>query len=68
MPGLIVSIGCRRKPDRQVASKGDLLLFTIEAMKMETAIHAQRDGTIGEVAAPVGTQVDAKDLLVSFSG
>ncbi|MEM7124185.1 MAG: pyruvate carboxylase [Pseudomonadota bacterium] len=62
MPGMVASVAV--KAGQQVAS-GDLLL-TIEAMKMETAIHAQRDGTIGEVAAPVGTQVDAKDLLIAY--
>jgi pyruvate carboxylase len=44
---------------------GDLVL-TIEAMKMETAIHAEIDGTVAKVHAPHGTQVDAKDLLVEF--
>ncbi len=62
MPGMVASVAV--KAGQQVAS-GDLLL-TIEAMKMETAIHAQRDGVIGEVTAPVGTQVDAKDLLVAY--
>ena len=37
-------------------------------MKMETSIHAERDGEIERVAAPAGTQVDAKDLLVVFTG
>ena len=64
MPGMVASVAV--KAGQQVAS-GDLLL-TIEAMKMETAIHAQRDGVIAEVTAPVGTQVDAKDLLVAFQG
>jgi len=35
-------------------------------MKMETALHAERDGVIEWVVAPAGTQVDAKDLLVVF--
>ncbi len=42
---------------------GDVLL-TIEAMKMETALHAPRDGTIAEVLVTPGAQIDAKDLLV----
>ncbi len=40
----------------------------LEAMKMETALHAERDGVIERVVAPAGTQVDAKDLLVVFGG
>ncbi|MEM1284528.1 MAG: pyruvate carboxylase [Pseudomonadota bacterium] len=36
----------------------------IEAMKMETVIHADRDGTVDEVLIATGDSVDAKDLLV----
>ena len=43
--------------------KGDLLL-TMEAMKMETSVRAEADGTVAEVLAKPGLQVDAKDLLV----
>jgi pyruvate carboxylase len=49
----------------QEVHAGDLLL-TIEAMKMETAIHAETGGVVARVHAPHGTQVDAKDLLVEF--
>ena len=62
MPGLVVSVAVH--PGQQV-SKGDGLL-AIEAMKMETAIQAERDGVIGEVVVNVGSQVDAHDLLVTF--
>jgi pyruvate carboxylase len=37
--------------------------MTLEAMKMETAITAPRDGSIGEVLVRPGQAVDAKDLL-----
>ena len=40
------------------------MLLTIEAMKMETALHARRDGTVEEVLVHAGAQIDAKDLLV----
>jgi pyruvate carboxylase len=33
---------------------------------METALHAERDGKIGEVLVKAGDQIDAKDLLVVF--
>ncbi len=62
MPGVIASVAV--EPGRKVAA-GDLLL-TIEAMKMETAIHADRPATVKAVHAPAGAQVDAKDLLVEF--
>ena len=35
---------------------------------MKTALHAERDGVIERVVAPVGTPVDATDLLVFFGG
>ena len=62
MPGVITSIAVQ---EGQKISSGDLLL-TIEAMKMETAIHADRDGTIKHIAAQPGTKVDAKDLLINY--
>ena len=39
-------------------------LFTIEAMKMETAVYAEIDGTVEEVASSAGTRVDAHDLVL----
>ncbi len=60
MPGLVASISV--KPGQKV-ERGDTLL-TIEAMKMETAIRAEHDGTVAEIVTPAGTQVDAKDLMV----
>ncbi len=44
---------------------GDLLL-TIEAMKMETGIHADRDAVVKAVHVTPGGQIDAKDLLVEL--
>jgi pyruvate carboxylase len=35
-------------------------------MKMETGIHADRDGTIQAVHVGAGQQIDAKDLLVEI--
>ncbi|RUM24774.1 pyruvate carboxylase [Rhizobium vallis] len=64
MPGVIsrvfVSSG-------QAVNAGDVLV-SIEAMKMETAIHAEKDGTISEVLVRAGDQIDAKDLLVVYGG
>ncbi len=50
----------------QVVKAGDVLL-SIEAMKMETSIHAERDGTVAEVLVAAGSQIDAKDLLIVLS-
>lgn len=46
-------------------SKGDLLL-TIEAMKMETGIHVERDAKIKAVHVKAATQIDAKDLIIEL--
>ena len=60
MPGLIVSISVA---EGQAVARGDVLL-AIEAMKMETAVITDRDGIVDSIVQAVGTQVDAKDLLV----
>jgi pyruvate carboxylase len=62
MPGVIS--GLQIKVGDKVAA-GDVLL-SIEAMKMETAIHAEADGVVVEVTVKPGDQIDAKDLLVRF--
>jgi pyruvate carboxylase len=62
MPGVVS--GLQVKVGDKV-SAGDVLL-SIEAMKMETAIHAEADGVIAEVTVKPGDQIDSKDLLVRF--
>ncbi|CUH63847.1 2-oxoglutarate carboxylase small subunit [Thalassovita gelatinovora] len=62
MPGVVASVGVSVG---QKVSEGDLLL-TIEAMKMETGIHAERDAVIKAVHVLPGGQIDAKDLLIEF--
>jgi pyruvate carboxylase len=62
MPGVISSLAVHAGQD---VKAGDVLV-SIEAMKMETALHAERDGKITEVLVKAGDQIDAKDLLVVF--
>jgi pyruvate carboxylase len=62
MPGVVSQVAVSAG---QQVSAGDVLL-SIEAMKMETALHADRDGVIAEVLVRTGDQIDAKDLLVVF--
>jgi pyruvate carboxylase len=62
MPGTIGTVAAR--PGMKVA-RGDVLL-TLEAMKMETTVRCEQDGTVKEVLATPGMAVDAKDLLVIF--
>ncbi|WP_299623547.1 pyruvate carboxylase [Pelagibius sp.] len=59
MPGLIVNI-C--DVGKRVAA-GDRL-FTIEAMKMETAVFAETAGRVSEVVAAAGSRVEPHDLVV----
>lgn len=62
MPGSVasvaVTVGAQVKP-------GDLLL-TIEAMKMETGLHADRAAKVKAVHVQPGTQIEAKDLLIEL--
>ncbi|AJY45165.1 pyruvate carboxylase [Martelella endophytica] len=64
MPGVISTVAVSAG---QQVSVGDVLV-SIEAMKMETALHADRDGVIREVHVKAGDQIDAKDLLVVYEG
>lgn len=60
MPGVISAVSVQ--PGAAVKA-GDVLV-SIEAMKMETALHAEKDGTVAEVLVKIGDQIDAKDLLI----
>jgi pyruvate carboxylase len=60
MPGTIAAVAVSQ--GGRVA-RGDVLV-TIEAMKMETSVRADRDATIAEIVTKPGESVDAKDLLV----
>ncbi|PQZ47369.1 pyruvate carboxylase [Ochrobactrum sp. MYb15] len=62
MPGVVSTVAVSQG---QNVKAGDVLL-SIEAMKMETALRAERDGSIAEVLVRPGEQIDAKDLLVVF--
>ncbi len=60
MPGVVVTVTAAAGAS---VARGDLLL-TLEAMKMETAVRAERDGQVAEVLARPGQAVEAKDLLI----
>ena len=62
MPGVVASVVVSTG---QKVKEGDLLL-TIEAMKMETGMHAERAAVIKVIHAHSGGQIDAKDLLIEF--
>ncbi len=62
MPGVVATVAATQG---QRVKEGDLLL-TIEAMKMETGLHAERDATVKAVHVQPASQIDAKDLLIEM--
>lgn len=62
MPGAVTTLAVQAG---QKVAAGDVFL-TLEAMKMETTLHAPQDGTIAEIFVAVGDRVDAMDLLVEM--
>lgn len=62
MPGKVIAVTVA---PGQAVSKGEELLI-VEAMKMENAIRAPRDGRIKSVAAKVGDMVSPGVVLVEM--
>jgi pyruvate carboxylase len=62
MPGLVVTVAVSAGNPVAAGQK----LFTLEAMKMETTIYAERPGKVAEVLVAAGSQVDAGDLLLTL--
>ncbi|MCA9122463.1 MAG: pyruvate carboxylase [Planctomycetaceae bacterium] len=62
MPGMVVNVAV--EPGSAVV-KGQKLLM-LEAMKMQTIIAAEREGTVEEIFVHPGTQVETGDLLMTF--
>lgn len=63
LPGLVVSVGVQVG---DAVRKGQKLL-SIEAMKMETTIYAERPGRVSEVITKVGHQVQTGELLLKIT-
>jgi pyruvate carboxylase len=62
MPGVVTAVAVGAE---QSVKAGELLV-TIEAMKIETGIHAERDATVKAVYVRPNDQIDSKDLLVEL--
>ncbi|MEX2121777.1 MAG: pyruvate carboxylase [Pirellulales bacterium] len=62
MPGMVVHVGVQAGDTVAQGAK----LLTMEAMKMETTLYAERDGQIAEVLVQPGHQVDTGDLVVRW--
>ncbi len=63
MPGAVVTVSVKVG---QPVKKGDPLV-SIEAMKMETMLRAERDATVAQVHVKPGDAVTAKDLLIELA-
>ena len=64
MPGSVVAVLVAVGEE---VAKGQKLA-TLEAMKMETTLYADKAGKVAEVLVKNGTQVDGGDLLIRFEG
>jgi pyruvate carboxylase len=62
MPGMVVSIAVKVG---EAVAKGQKIM-SLEAMKMESTLHAERDGKVAEILVKPGSQVEAGDLLLKF--
>jgi pyruvate carboxylase len=62
MPGMVVGVGVQTGDN---VKKGQKLL-TLEAMKMETTIYAEREGKVANVLVKPGSQVETGDLLIEL--
>lgn len=60
LPGSVIKVLVK---EDQAVKKGDTLL-TLESMKMENAIMADRDGVVSKVVVSAGQNVMQEDLLV----
>ncbi|MBV9620260.1 MAG: pyruvate carboxylase, partial [Gammaproteobacteria bacterium] len=63
MPGVVASVAVQAG----AAVAPGTLLVTLEAMKMETAVRAERAGTVEEVLVRAGQTVEARDLLLRLA-
>ena len=63
MPGMVVKVF---HSEGETVARGDVL-FAIEAMKMETAVHAERAGTVQRIVTQAGVTVEAKDLMMELA-
>jgi len=62
MPGSIVAVTVAVGEEVAPGQK----LLSLEAMKMETTLYAERGGRVAEVLVRPGSQVDGGDLLIRF--
>ena len=62
MPGLLVEVAVKRGQEVKAGQR----LATIEAMKMENILHAERDGVVEEQLANAGESVAVDQPILRF--
>ena len=62
MPGLLVSVAVT---EGQAVKAGEELAV-VEAMKMENVLRAERDGTVGKIAAQAGQSLSVDQVILEF--
>ena len=62
MPGLIVKINVEEGEEVQEGQA----LFTVEAMKMENILRAERKGTVSKINAAPGDSLAVDEVIMEF--
>lgn len=62
MTGVLIQLGVKAG---DAVQEGDVL-FVVEAMKMEYAVHAPRAAKVAEIKAAVGDKVKVEDPVITF--
>jgi propionyl-CoA carboxylase alpha chain len=63
MPGLLVSLAVS---EGQEVKSGEALA-TVEAMKMENVLRAERDGTVAAIRAKIGASLAVDEVILEFA-
>jgi propionyl-CoA carboxylase alpha chain len=63
MPGLLVGLAVA---EGQEIKSGEALA-TVEAMKMENVLRAERDGTVAKICAKIGDSLAVDEVILEFA-
>jgi propionyl-CoA carboxylase alpha chain len=64
MPGLVVSIAVKEGDKVEAGQQ----LATVEAMKMENILRAEKSGVVGKVLAKAGDSLAVDAVILEFEG
>jgi propionyl-CoA carboxylase alpha chain len=62
MPGLVVSVAVAEGEEVQEGQ----ILCTVEAMKMENVLRAERRGVVAKINAEAGASLAVDDVIMEF--